>query len=164
VKGVRTRTRRFECPRRDGLALDPVTTVPRTLAELSSLLWLPELARAAHQAGVRHRATPAQVERALARTPRAKSAANLRRVRRGEVHVTLSELERRFLKLLREQPLPPATNKQAGARRVDCRWADTPTTTSPKHPPKCSPNYTPCSRRAASARTMSTAPPRSPCA
>jgi predicted transcriptional regulator of viral defense system len=101
----------------------PVTTVPRTLVDLSSLLSLDELARACHEAGVRHRTTPAQVERALARTPRAKGAANLRRVLRGEVHVTLSKLERRFLALLREHGLPlPITNKRAGTKRVDCRW------------------------------------------
>jgi very-short-patch-repair endonuclease len=102
-----------------------VTTVPRTLVELSSLLSLDELARAAHEAGVRHRTTPAQVERALARTPKAKGAANLRRVLRGDVQVTLSELERRFLTLLREHGLPlPATNTKTGAHRVDCRWPD----------------------------------------
>jgi very-short-patch-repair endonuclease len=39
------------------------------------------------------------------------------------VHVTLSGLERRFLKRLREAGLPlPETNRVAGARRVDCRW------------------------------------------
>jgi very-short-patch-repair endonuclease len=39
--------------------------------------------------------------------------------------VTLSKLERRFLKLLHEQKLPlPTTNKKAGAHRVDCRWPD----------------------------------------
>jgi very-short-patch-repair endonuclease len=41
------------------------------------------------------------------------------------VQVTLSELERRFLTLLREHGLPlPATNTKAGAHRVDCRWPD----------------------------------------
>jgi hypothetical protein len=125
VKGVRTRRRRLDP--RDATVWHriPVTTVPRTLVELSSVLSLDELARAAHEAGVRHRTTPAQVERALARTPRAKGAANLRRVLRGDVHVTLSKLERRFLALLRRHGLPlPATNKHAGAHRVDCRWAD----------------------------------------
>jgi very-short-patch-repair endonuclease len=89
------------------------------------LLSLDELARAAHEAGVRHRTTPAQVERALNRMPNAKGAANLRRVLRGEVQVTLSKLERRFLKLLRRHELPlPATNTKAGTHRVDCRWPD----------------------------------------
>jgi hypothetical protein len=39
------------------------------------------------------------------------------------VRVTLSALERRFLKRLREAGLPlPETNVKAGGRRVDCRW------------------------------------------
>ena len=125
VKGVRTRRRRLDARDTTSWRRIAVTTVPRTLVDLSSLLSLPELARAAHEAGVRHRTTPAQVERALARTPRAKGAASLRRVLRGEVQVTMSELERRFLKLLREHGLPlPATNTKAGAHRVDCRWQE----------------------------------------
>jgi hypothetical protein len=53
VKGVKTRTRRLDA--RDATAWRgiPVTTVPRTLVDLSSLLSLDELARAAHEAGVR---------------------------------------------------------------------------------------------------------------
>jgi very-short-patch-repair endonuclease len=44
---------------------------------------------------------------------------------RGDVHVTLSELERAFLELLRQAGLPlPITNKLAGGRRVDCHWPD----------------------------------------
>jgi very-short-patch-repair endonuclease len=43
----------------------------------------------------------------------------------GEVHVTLSALERRFLERLREAGLPePVTNRRAGAKRVDCRWPE----------------------------------------
>jgi hypothetical protein len=125
VKGVRTRRRRIHDRDKGVWRGIPVTTVPRTLVELASLLSLPALARACHEAGVRHRTTPVQVERALARTPRAKGAATLRRVLRGDVHLTLSKLERRFLKLLREHGLPlPTTNKRAGSKRVDCRWPE----------------------------------------
>ena len=43
----------------------------------------------------------------------------------GDVRVTLSELERRFLALLREAGLPlPQTNRPAGGFRVDCRWPE----------------------------------------
>lgn len=43
----------------------------------------------------------------------------------GDVHVTLSYLERAFLKLLRAAPLPlPVTNRVASGRRVDCRWPE----------------------------------------
>jgi hypothetical protein len=60
VKGVRTRRRRIDDRDRAVWHRIPVTTVPRTLVDLSSLLSLDELARAAHEAGVRHRTTPAQ--------------------------------------------------------------------------------------------------------
>jgi hypothetical protein len=44
---------------------------------------------------------------------------------RGDVHITLSKLEKRFLALLREAALPlPQTNRPAGGRRVDCRWPE----------------------------------------
>ena len=42
---------------------------------------------------------------------------------RGDEHVSLSALERRFLALLRREGLPlPVTNRPAGGRYVDCRW------------------------------------------
>jgi very-short-patch-repair endonuclease len=46
-------------------------------------------------------------------------------VLRGDVHVTLSKLESRFLDCLRAAGLPlPVTNRPAGGRRVDCRWSE----------------------------------------
>jgi very-short-patch-repair endonuclease len=49
----------------------------------------------------------------------------LREVLRGDVRVTLSKLERRFLARLKEAGLPlPQTNKVASGRRVDCRWPE----------------------------------------
>jgi very-short-patch-repair endonuclease len=103
----------------------PVTTVPRTLVDLAAVLGLDELARACHEAGVHHRTTPAQVEAVQERRLRPPGAANLRRVLRGEVRVTLSTLERSFLTLLRDAGLPlPETNRTAGRRRVDCRWPE----------------------------------------
>jgi hypothetical protein len=65
--------------------------------DLSSLLPLDELARAFHEASVRYRTIPAQVEAAIRGRP--PGADNLRRVLRGDAHVTLSELERAFLRL-----------------------------------------------------------------
>jgi hypothetical protein len=103
----------------------PVTTVPRTLVDLAAVLSPPVLARACHEAGVLHRTTPAQVEAILSRRPTSAGAANLRRVIRGDVRVTLSGLERRFLEVLRDAGLPlPETNRPAGGRRVDCRWPE----------------------------------------
>ncbi len=47
----------------------------------------------------------------------------MRRIIRGEVRVTLSALEARFLGRVGEAGLPlPETNRPAGGRRVDCRW------------------------------------------
>ncbi len=124
VKGIKTRRcRRLD--KRDVIRVKgiPTTSVPRTLVDLARELTLDELARACHEAGVRYRTTPRQVAGVLARnTP---GARNLRLVMRGEAHVTLSELERAFLKLLRAAGLPlPVTNRVAGRGRVDCRWPD----------------------------------------
>jgi very-short-patch-repair endonuclease len=103
----------------------PVTTVPRTLVDLAGSLSAADLARACHEAGVKHRTTPAQVEAVLARRASAPGAAKLRAVLRGDVRVTQSRLERRFLQHLREtNRVLPETNRPAGTRRVDCRWPD----------------------------------------
>ncbi len=123
VPGVRTRrARRIEATSWSGI---PVTTVPRTLVDLAAVLPEDELARAVHEAEVRHRPTPALVEAVLARQPNAPGAKRLRRVLRGDIRVTLSKLESRFLARLREARLPlPRTNCKAGTKRVDCRWPE----------------------------------------
>jgi hypothetical protein len=103
----------------------PVTTVPRTLVDLSSLLSLKDLARACHEAGVKHGTTPRHVEAVLALRPSSHGSGKLRRVLNGDVNVTLSKLEQRFLERLEEAGLPlPETNRAAGGRRVDCRWPE----------------------------------------
>jgi hypothetical protein len=101
----------------------PLTSVPRTLVDLASSLPEPALARACHEAGVLYRTTPRQVDELLKRLPNAPGRRKLERVLHGEVPVTLSRLESRFLKLLRDVHLPlPITNRVAGSHRVDCRW------------------------------------------
>jgi very-short-patch-repair endonuclease len=103
----------------------PVTTVPRTLVDLAAALDEEQLARACHEAGVLHGTTPAQVKAVLVRRPNATGGARLRAVLYGDVRVTLSRLERRFLELLREIGRPlPHTNKVVDAHRVDCRWPE----------------------------------------
>jgi hypothetical protein len=63
------------------------------------------------------------VEAVLARRPRSPGATKLRQILRGNVRVTLSKLEARFLTRLREAGLElPQTNRAASGRRVDCRW------------------------------------------
>lgn len=126
VTGVRTRRARgiggWERATCRGV---PALTVAHTLVDLAAVLSLDGLARACHEAGVRYRTTPRQVAAVLAAcSPRAPGAANLRRVLEGDVRVSLSELEARFLAVLRAVglPLPDQTNRLVGARRVDCRW------------------------------------------
>jgi hypothetical protein len=126
VRGVRTRrARRGEPQQATSVRGIPVTSVAQTLVDLARELDEYELARACHEAGVRHRTTPAQVERLLARQHNPPGARRLRRVSRGEVRVTLSKLESSFLRLLEQHGLPlPQTNRPAGSRRVDARWPD----------------------------------------
>jgi len=126
IEGIRTRrSRTIDHPDATLFRGIPVSSVQRTLVDLAPVLPLDELARVCHEAGVRHRTSPAQVDAVLARRPNSPGAAGLRRVLRGEVHVTLSKLERRFLDLLRANGLVlPQTNRPAGGRRVDCRWPE----------------------------------------
>ena len=98
VKGVRTRrTAPGHATVWRGIA---VSNPARTLVDLAAYLTEEDLARACHEAGVRHHTTPAQVEAVLARRPKTRGVARLRAVLHGEVHVTLSRLERHFLYLL----------------------------------------------------------------
>ncbi|MFL5826421.1 MAG: type IV toxin-antitoxin system AbiEi family antitoxin domain-containing protein [Thermoleophilaceae bacterium] len=125
VKGVTTRRRRADA--RDAMTYRriPITTVACTLVDLTAFLTIEDVARACHEAGVRYRTTPAQVEKVLARRPRTKGAGNLRKVLRGEERVTLSKLERGFIKALVEERLPlPITNRVVGEHRVDCYWPE----------------------------------------
>jgi hypothetical protein len=103
----------------------PVTTVPRTLVDLAAVLSEEALARAVHEADVRHHVTPDRVEAVLARRHNWPGARQLRRVLWGEVPVTLSKLESRFLDRLREADLPrPDVNRRIDGRYVDCRWPE----------------------------------------
>ena len=123
VDGVTThRAQSIEATTHRGI---PITTVPRTLVDLAAVLPLDALARACHEAGVKHETTPGQVDAVLAKRRRTRGAAKLRAVLHGDAPVTLSALERRFVALLDEEGLPrPLTNKRAHGRRVDCRWPD----------------------------------------
>lgn len=124
VRGVTTRRCRCINPRDVTVWRGiPVTTAPRTLVALAGHLPPGQLARAFHQAGIRHHTVPEQVEDVLERAPRAPGAGALRRVMRGETRVTLSRLESRFLALLAQHGLQlPQTNRPAGTKHADCRW------------------------------------------
>jgi hypothetical protein len=123
VRAVRTRRARIDPRDATRWRRIPVTTLPRTLVDLAAALDLDNLARAFHEAEVRHRTTPAQVEAVLGRRPNSPGAARLRAVPRGDAPIILSKLERRFRALLRQAALPPpVTNRPAGGHWVDCRW------------------------------------------
>ena len=126
VQGVRVRRARRTAMPRPVIRFDiPVTPVPRTLVDLASSLPEDELARACHEAGGLYRTTPKQVDAVLRELPNAPGRKKLERVIHGDVPVTLSRLESRFLELLREARLPlPITNKVADGHRVDCRWPE----------------------------------------
>jgi hypothetical protein len=101
----------------------PITSVARTMVDLAPVLSLDALARAFHEAGIKHGTTPDEVEAVLERRPNSPGAAKLRAVLFGDAPVLLSRLERRFLRLLRDHGLPlPETNRRVDGRFVDCRW------------------------------------------
>jgi very-short-patch-repair endonuclease len=90
----------------------PVTTVPRTLIDLSSLLSFDELAKAAHEATIRYEITKV-----------GKAPQRLKAILEGDAPILLSRLERGFRARLRERRFElPITNRPAGAHYVDCRW------------------------------------------
>lgn len=124
VPGVRCRRSRTLTSQDKTLRLGiPVTSLPRTIVDISHPLPAPDLARALHEAGIRHRLTPADVEAVLRRRPNARGSAKLRAVLHGKEPITLSTLESAFLSLLRANDLPlPHTNTRFGNRRLDCRW------------------------------------------
>ena len=103
----------------------PVTTPARTLVDLAGDLPVSVVARAYHEAGIRHETGPDEVEAALARRATSPGAATLRRILYGDERVTLSALEARFLDRLAAEALPlPVTNVRDGARHLDCRWPE----------------------------------------
>jgi len=103
----------------------PVTRPARTIVDMAGSVSLDDLARACHEAGVRYGTTPRDVEAVLARRPASPGARHLRRILRGDVPVSLSKLEKRFLEHVRNARRPlPITNRVAAGGRVDCRWPE----------------------------------------
>jgi predicted transcriptional regulator of viral defense system len=126
IKGVIThRARRSDLADATEWRGIPITTVQRTLVDLAAVLEEDQLARAVHEADVRHHTTPKQVEQFLSRRHNWPGARKLRRVLWGDAPVTLSRLESRFLHVLRAASLPqPETNRRADRHYVDCRWPE----------------------------------------
>ena len=99
----------------------PITTAPRTLLDLAPRLSPATLAQACHEAWVRHRMTPDDVEACIARNPHKPGIGKLRTALGADV--TLSHLEKGFLVLLRTNGLPlPRTNIDRLGDKVDCHW------------------------------------------
>jgi hypothetical protein len=121
VKGIRTR--RTRGIRREDATIwrgVPVTSVARTLVDLAASVPVDVLARACHEAGVRHHVTPANVEAVLALRPNSPGATGLREILRGEARVALSKLEARFLERLRAARTRAAAD-QPPRGRTACR-------------------------------------------
>ncbi|MGZ4200471.1 MAG: type IV toxin-antitoxin system AbiEi family antitoxin domain-containing protein [Thermoleophilaceae bacterium] len=103
----------------------PMTTVPRTLVDIAGRLSDEQLARACHEAAVRFRVKPDQVEKVLVHRPNVAGAGRLRAILNGDTPTSLSKLESAFIELLRKHKLPlPRTNERVGSHRVDCRWPE----------------------------------------
>jgi hypothetical protein len=99
----------------------PVTIVPRVLLDCAPATAPEDLARMCHEAWIHHRTTPAFVAACIARNPCKPGAGKLRRALGADV--TLSELERGFLRLLRRHGLAlPRTNIDRHGDKVDCHW------------------------------------------
>lgn len=110
-------------PAADARIIDgiPMTPVPRILLDLAPRTGPGELARLCHEAWVRHRVARWMIEACITRNPGKPGAARLRRALGSDV--TLSMLERGFLKLLRAHGLPlPRTNIDVHGDKVDCHW------------------------------------------
>ena len=123
----RVSTRRCRLTRREVTVRHaiPATTLPRTLVDLAARLDPPDLARAFHEAHVKHRLRPEPVEAILGLHPNLTGAGELRRVLRGDVRLLLSELEAAFIALLEAEGLPlPITNRGDGGRYLDCTWPE----------------------------------------
>jgi hypothetical protein len=102
----------------------PITTVPKTIADLAGDSTPGDLAALFHEARIKFGLRPEYVEAVLARS-RVRGAAKLRRVMRGDERVLLSELERGFIALLERAGLPlPETNIPRDGHWVDCYWPE----------------------------------------
>ena len=110
-------------PPRDTMIFEgiPMTTLPRALLDVAPSMEPSALCRACHEAWVRYRVTPAQIEACIARNPTKKGIAKLRRAYGADA--TLSELEQGFVRLLGRHGLPrPRTNIDLKGDKVDCHW------------------------------------------
>jgi hypothetical protein len=104
----------------------PVTTVPRTLFDLASVLGPRRLERAINEAEVRHLWDALSLEHLLDRYPRRTGNATVRAAlqgRRQGTTITRSDIEEMFIELVDEAGLPrPEINALAEGYEVDAVW------------------------------------------
>ena len=106
-----------------------VTTPARTLFDLAAVGSYDQLAHAFNEAEYRRLSSPTSLGALLARYPKRRGTANLRRVlenhQRNGVTRTRSELERAFLSLLDAHGLPrPRTNHLTDHGELDATWPE----------------------------------------
>jgi very-short-patch-repair endonuclease len=110
----------------------PVTTVPRTLLDLATVVTRRRLEQAINEVEVLRLMDPLSLPDLLERYPRRRGSALLRRLIQSEARfrgITRSELEDRFIALLDARSLPrPRLNASVRVRgrflEVDCLWAE----------------------------------------
>jgi very-short-patch-repair endonuclease len=123
--GIRIHRRR-ELPNSDRAVCEeiPVTSPGRTLIDLATLLKPGQLEAAINAADKRDLINPEQLREEVASHPRTAGVPALRAVLdRHTFALTDSELERRFLRLVRKAGLPdPLTQQRLNGYRVDFYW------------------------------------------
>jgi very-short-patch-repair endonuclease len=103
----------------------PTTTVPRTLADLAATTTPREFQRALEQAEIQRLTDPLSLGDLLARDPRRRGAATIRRALTHAVdtQITREELEQRFRAFVAASGLPqPERNASVLGREVDALW------------------------------------------
>ena len=97
------------------------TSAARTLLDIAARLTDPELERMVSVARIDRRASPDAIDEITARLPTLPGATRLRASALGGAGPTRSQLERRFLALLRRHRLPqPQLNVRVAGFEVDC--------------------------------------------
>ncbi len=124
VPGIRVH-RRPNLPREDVTAHDgiPITTPIRTLIDLATILPTPGLEAAVNEADMHDRVDPETLRAALEDRKGQSGVRPLRALLdRHTFRLTESELERRFLRIVRAAGLPLPETQQKIAGRTDFHW------------------------------------------
>jgi hypothetical protein len=103
----------------------PITTPARTLLDLAPQLNPRQLERSLAESLRRRLVRPATLDALLARHPGRPGTPALRRLLESDPAFTRSELEERFLALVRGAGLPdPEANAELGPYEIDCVWRE----------------------------------------